>query len=323
MMHPMNTVCILGLGYVGLPTAALMASRGLRVHGVDTEPLVVATVNAGGIHIVEPDLAGLVRSVVEAGRLTAHAAPVAADAFIIAVPTPLTDDRRPMMALVDAATAALAPLLRPGDVVILESTSPVGTTQRLAGILATLRPDLRIPGDVAVAYCPERVLPGRILSELVGNDRCVGGLTPACAERAATLYELFVRGAILRTAAAAAELVKLAENSFRDVNIAFANELSLIAHRHGIDVGGRDRARQSPSAGEHPAARPGRGRPLHRGRSMVHRRCGARRSAPHPHRARGERPQGALGGVASCRTGGRLAAGAHHLLRPRLQGRCR
>ena len=235
-MPPMTSICIIGLGYIGLPTAALMASRGFRVHGVDTDAAVRKAVAAGQAHVAEPDLAGLVRAVVDAGGLTTHAQPVAADAFLIAVPTPLTAEKRPMLGHVEDAIRAVAPVLAAGNVVILESTCPVGTTARMAALLASLRPGLRIPGDVAVAYCPERVLPGRILGELVQNDRVVGGLTPACAEAAAHLYERFVRGAIPRTAAGTAELVKLAENSFRDVNIAFANELSMVAHRHGVPV---------------------------------------------------------------------------------------
>lgn len=230
------TICMIGLGYIGLPTAALMASRGSRVFGVDIDPRLVARVNTGQIETSEPDLAGLVREMVARGALTAHHAPQPADAFIIAVPTPLTTDRLPMLDHVWAAVAAMAPVLRPGNLVILESTSPIGTTAAMAGRLAALRPDLDIPGDIAVAHSPERVLPGRILSELLQNDRCVGGLTEACAERAATLYEGVVRGQVLRTTAATAELVKLAENSFRDVNIAFANELSLVAARHGLDA---------------------------------------------------------------------------------------
>ena len=232
----LSTVCVIGLGYIGLPTAALMASRGLRVMGVDVSAEVVGTVNAGRIHIVEPDLAGLVQKVVSDGALTAHAAPQPADAFIIAVPTPLTDDRRPVLDHVHAALRALAPMLRRGNAVILESTSPVGTTRRLGAMLAGLRPDLSPGPDIAIAYCPERVLPGRIITELVENDRCVGGLTPTCAERAARFYEGFVRGAVLRTTAETAELVKLAENAFRDVNIAFANEMSMVAGQAGVDV---------------------------------------------------------------------------------------
>lgn len=237
----MTTVCIIGLGYIGLPTAAVVASRGVRVFGVDLNPAVVETVNQGRVHIVEPDLDGLVRKVVADGSLSAHGAPQPADVFIIAVPTPLSEGRRPMLDHVFEAARALAPLLRRGNTVILESTVPVGTTRQLAELLAGLRPDLAMPGtttqaDIALAHCPERVLPGRVITELVENDRCVGGMTPACAEHAAAFYESFVRGAVLRTAAATAELVKLTENAFRDVNIAFANEMSLVAEQAGVDV---------------------------------------------------------------------------------------
>ena len=237
----MKTVCIIGLGYVGLPTAAVAASRGWRVFGVDTNPQHVDTVNDGRIPIVEPDLDGLVRKVVADGALTAHAAPQQADLFVIAVPTPLTADRRPMLDHVFDAARALAPALRPGNTVILESTSPVGTTHALCDLLAGLRPDLAMPGraarpDIALAYCPERVLPGRVITELVENDRCVGGVTAACAEAGAAFYESFARGEVLRTDAATAELVKLTENAFRDVNIAFANEISMVAARAGVDV---------------------------------------------------------------------------------------
>ncbi len=237
----MTSVCVIGLGYIGLPTAALMASQGLRVYGVDVNPKVVETISMGGIHIAEADLEGLVQKVVSNGALTAHRQPVEADAFMITVPTPLKDNRKPDLDYVFAAGRSIAPHLKKGNVVILESTSPVGTTQALAQVLAAARPDLRFPGnggepDVSVAYCPERVLPGRILVELVENDRCVGGLTQTCTDRAIAVYEAFVRGAILRTTAPTAELVKLSENAFRDVNIAFANELSLVADRHGIDV---------------------------------------------------------------------------------------
>ncbi|MBY0337412.1 MAG: UDP-N-acetyl-D-mannosamine dehydrogenase [Acetobacteraceae bacterium] len=238
----MTEACVVGLGYIGLPTAAYMARTGIRVHGVDIDPTVVTTVNEGRIHIVEPDLDGLVQKVVRDGALTAHPAPVPADVFLIAVPTPLGPDHAPVVDFVHAAARAIAPVLRPGNIVILESTSPVGTTAEVARLLAAARPDLSIATgegkaeEIAVAYCPERVLPGRILVELVENDRCVGGLTPDCAERAARFYESFVRGAVLRTTAATAELVKLTENSFRDVNIAFANELSLVCDRLGPDV---------------------------------------------------------------------------------------
>jgi UDP-N-acetyl-D-mannosaminuronic acid dehydrogenase len=238
----MTSICVLGLGYIGLPTAALLASRGNRVYGVDVRPEIVDTVSAGRVHIAEADLDGLVQKVVNAGMLTAHQAPCAADAFIITAPTPLTEDRRPQLDCVFAAANSIAPVLKRGDLVIVESTCPVGATRNVAQVLAAARPDLAIAGsgaaisDISVAYCPERVLPGRILIELIDNDRCVGGLTPVCTERAAQLYESFVRGSVLRTDAATAELVKLTENAFRDVNIAFANELSMVAEHHGVDV---------------------------------------------------------------------------------------
>jgi len=237
----MTRVCVIGLGYIGLPIAALAAGRGMRVFGVDVDGAVVAGLNAGRSHVLEPELAGLVARVVAEGRLTGHGAPQPADVFIIAVPTPLAEGRRPMLEHMHAALRALAPVLVPGNLVILESTSPVGTTAGLGRMLAVLRPDLRIPGqadgaDIALAYCPERVLPGRILAELVENDRCVGGITPACAAAAAWFYARFVRGEVLRCDAATAELVKLTENAFRDVNIAFANELSMICDELDINV---------------------------------------------------------------------------------------
>ncbi len=237
----MTRVCVIGLGYIGLPTAALVARHGMRVLGVDVDAAVVAGLKAGRTHLHEPELEGLLREVVAKGSLTAHAAPQPADIFIIAVPTPLAEGRRPMLGHVHDAVRALAPVLALGNLVILESTAPVGTTAGIADMLAALRPDLAMPGvserpDIALAYCPERVLPGRIMAELVGNDRCVGGITPACAEAAAAFYQRFVRGEVLRSNAATAELVKLTENAFRDVNIAFANEMSLVAERVGVDV---------------------------------------------------------------------------------------
>lgn len=233
MREHSTAVCVIGLGYIGLPTAALVAAAGMRVFGVDVDAGVLAGLAAGQSHVREPDLDGLLRRVVGDGALTGHAAPVEADVFIIAVPTPLAEGRRPMLDHVFAAARALAPVLRAGNVVILESTVPVGTTAALGRLLAELRPDLT---GFSLAHCPERVLPGRIIAELVENDRVVGGLTPACAEAAARFYEGFVRGAVLRTDAATAELVKLTENAFRDVNIAFANEMSLVAERAGVDV---------------------------------------------------------------------------------------
>jgi UDP-N-acetyl-D-mannosaminuronic acid dehydrogenase len=201
----MTSICVLGLGYIGLPTSALLASQGYRVYGVDVRPEIVETVSAGRVHITEADLDGLVQKVVNSGLLTAHSEPCPADAFIITAPTPLTKDRRPQLDCVFAAASSIAPLLKRGDIVIVESTCPVGTTRNIAKLLAAARPDLAIAGsggaisDVSIAYCPERVLPGRILIELIDNDRCVGGLTPVCTERAAQLYESFVRGSVLRT----------------------------------------------------------------------------------------------------------------------------
>ena len=235
-------VTVLGLGYIGLPTAALIARSGCRVTGVDVSTSVVDTVNSGKVHIEEVDLDGLVQGVVARGLLSAATSVAAADAFVIAVPTPHDAEHRPDISHVLAAARAIAPVLVAGNLVILESTSPVGTTEQVAALLAELRPDLKVPGhcagaaDIFVAYCPERVLPGRILVELVDNDRCIGGITPRCARRAMTFYRQFVRGACVTTTARAAEMVKLVENSYRDVNIAFANELSMIADEMKVDV---------------------------------------------------------------------------------------
>ncbi len=227
------SVCVLGLGYIGLPTASLLASRGMAVHGVDVRPEVVATIASGRIHIVEPDLDILVRSAVQSGRLTVGPRPCPADVFIIAVPTPFRDGHQPDVRCVDAAVEALAPALAEGNLVILESTSPVGTTERIAARLRAARPDLR---RLNVAHCPERVLPGRILRELVDNDRVVGGTDPQATQDAVAFYQRFVTGDILPTDARTAEMCKLTENAFRDVNIAFANELSMLCERLGIDV---------------------------------------------------------------------------------------
>ncbi|WP_136161143.1 UDP-N-acetyl-D-mannosamine dehydrogenase [Sphingomonas flavalba] len=236
------SVCVVGLGYIGLPTAALIARSGAPVVGVDVAPAVVDTVNSGRIHIEEIDLAGLVQGVVERGLLRAALAVEPADVFVIAVPTPLGANHVPDTSHILTAGRAIAPVLKPGDMVILESTSPVGTTEALRDLLARLRPDLRVPGhagdgaDIAIAYCPERVLPGRILVELIDNDRCIGGITPRCARKALTFYRRFVRGQCVTTTARTAEMVKLTENAFRDVNIAFANELSRVADTTGLDV---------------------------------------------------------------------------------------
>ena len=243
MEYPVKTVCVVGLGYIGLPTAATLASRGIEVIGVDVNPCVVAAVNAGQPYFPEPDLDMLLRAATTLGKLRATARPEPADAFVIAVPTPFNDDRSPNLDYVDAAADAIAPLLASGNVVILESTSPVGTTARLAKRLSRLRPDLRFPPahhteplDVHVAHCPERVLPGRMVRELIENDRIIGGMTEACAEHAEAVYRVFLQGKPFRTNAPTAELVKLVENAYRDVNIAFANELSLICDQLGLNV---------------------------------------------------------------------------------------
>ncbi len=233
---------VMGLGYIGLPTAALIARSGIETIGVDVNESVVETVNKGQVHLEEVDLDGLVRGVVERGDLRASLEVEPADNFLIAVPTPLGEAHEPDISYVLDAAARIAPFLEQGNLIILESTSPVGTTERLCAAIAEARSDLKVPGhcdgpaDIFVAYCPERVLPGRILAELVANDRCIGGITPRCARRAMTFYRNFVRGECLTTTARAAELVKLVENSFRDVNIAFANELSMIADGMDIDV---------------------------------------------------------------------------------------
>lgn len=237
-------VCVIGLGYIGLPTAAVIARGNCRVTGIDVSQAVVDTINRGEIHIEEVDLDGLVQGVVQRGMLVASTSIVPADVFVIAVPTPFEKDgnHTPDVSYVIAAATSVAAVLKKGDVVILESTSPVGTTEMLRDRLAALRPDLAMPGltagtpDVAIAYCPERVLPGRILEELIHNDRSIGGITPRCARKALAFYKLFVRGTCVTTDARSAEMTKLVENAYRDVNIAFANELSMIADRMGLDV---------------------------------------------------------------------------------------
>ncbi len=231
-------LCVVGLGYIGLPTASLLATKGLLVRGVDTNPRVVETIGRGEIHLKEPELDVLVRSAVNSGNLVAATTPAPAPVTIIAVPTPFKAGHQPDLSYVEAATDAVAPHLRTGDLVLLESTSPVGTTHAIAARLAAARPDLVVDGalSVFVAHCPERVLPGHILRELIENDRIVGGVDAASTEAAAAFYERFVGGEVLRTDARTAELVKLVENASRDVNIALANELSMITHRLGVDV---------------------------------------------------------------------------------------
>lgn len=231
------------MGYIGLPTAAVFASRKVQVIGVDVNPEAVETINRGQIHIVEPELDILVHSTVTGGFLRASGVPEPADAFLIAVPTPFKgDNHEPDLSYIESACTSIAPVLKQGDLVVLESTSPVGATEQMADWLSAARPDLSFPqtasasADVSIAHCPERVLPGKILHELVENDRLIGGMTTRCAERAANLYRMFVKGECILTSARTAEMAKLTENSFRDVNIAFANELSMICDGLGIDV---------------------------------------------------------------------------------------
>ena len=235
-------VTVLGLGYIGLPTAAVIARTGVHVLGIDVSEHVVETVNSGKVHIEEVDLDGLVSGVVARGHLRASTLIEPADVFVIAVPTPFKDNHQPDIGYVLKAATNVAAVLKAGDIVVLESTSPVGTTEQVRDLLAQLRPDLKMPGkgpdlaDISIAYCPERVLPGRILVELIDNDRVIGGITPRCARKALAFYRRFVRGACVTTTARAAEMTKLTENAFRDVNIAFANELSLVADTMGVDV---------------------------------------------------------------------------------------
>ena len=235
-------VCVLGLGYIGLPTAAVIARSGCKVLGVDVNADVVDIINRGEIHIEEVDLDGLVQGVVARKMLRASTMVEPSDVFVIAVPTPFDINHEPDISYVLSAATDVAAVLKQGDTIILESTSPVGTTDQVRDMIAKLRPDLKIPGitgetpDVSIAYCPERVLPGRILEELTNNDRSIGGITPRCARKALTFYKRFVRGECITTDARSAEMTKLVENAFRDVNIAFANELSMVADHMGLDV---------------------------------------------------------------------------------------
>lgn len=239
---PFETISVIGLGYIGLPTAAVLASRKKRVIGVDINQKAVDTINKGEIHIIEPDLDIVVRAVVSEGYLRATTSAEPADAFLIAVPTPFKGDHEPDLSYIEAAARTIAPVLKAGNLVILESTSPVGATEQMAAWLANARPDLTFPqthgeeADIHIAYCPERVLPGHVLRELVQNDRVIGGLTAKSSELAVKLYKLFVQGETIITNARTAEMCKLTENSFRDVNIAFANELSIICDKLDINV---------------------------------------------------------------------------------------
>jgi UDP-N-acetyl-D-mannosaminuronic acid dehydrogenase len=228
-------ICVVGLGYIGLPTASLLGTKGYQVYGVDASAEVVNTINGGKIHIVEPDLDILVKSAVQSGHLKAGLEPIEADIFILAVPTPFRQDNQPDLSYVESATRMIVPWVKPGNLVILESTSPVGTTDEIvAKLLEEAGHNIR--EQVYVAHCPERVLPGRILIELVENDRIVGGINKAATAKAVEFYKTFVRGEVLATDSRTAEMAKLTENSFRDVNIAFANELSIICDHEGINV---------------------------------------------------------------------------------------
>lgn len=235
-------ICVFGLGYIGLPTATMFAAHGADVLGVDVNERAVSTINEGKIHIVEPGLAEVVKDVVKKGKLRAAIVPEEADAFLIAVPTPFKEHHEADLSFIKATALALGPVLRKGNSVILESTSPVGATETLLGWLAELRPDLAFAQeekeecDIYVAYCPERVLPGKVMYELIDNDRIIGGINKVSAKKARDIYKIFVKGELLTTNARTAEMSKLTENAFRDVNIAFANELSLICDHLNISV---------------------------------------------------------------------------------------
>lgn len=240
-MDNIRTVAVIGLGYIGLPTAAILASNGLDVIGVDVNERTIAAVNRGEVPFVEPDLSIHVSGAVSQGRLKASSETPSADAYIVAVPTPFKEDRSADLSYIEAAAGGIAPQLRGGELIILESTSPPGATRRLAEFILERRPDLSLDGangtaKVHVAHCPERVLPGRVMIELVTNDRIVGGMTAEAAERAKALYSVFCQGEIHLTDDVTAEMAKLVENSYRDVNIAFANELSIISDNLGVDV---------------------------------------------------------------------------------------
>lgn len=241
-MTTFNTVSVIGLGYIGLPTAAMFASRKINVIGVDISQHAVDTINEGKIHIVEPDLDMLVSAAVTAGFLRATTTAEPADAFLIAVPTPFKENHEPDLSYIEAACNNIAPVLKKGDLVVLESTSPVGATEQMAQWLAQARPDLAVPvneqqkGDIYIAHCPERVLPGQVVRELVDNDRVIGGINPVSSEKAIALYKTFVMGECIITNARTAEMAKLTENASRDVSIAFANELSVICDELDINV---------------------------------------------------------------------------------------
>ena len=241
----MKNICVFGLGYIGLPTAAMFAHHGANVVGVDVNQHAVDTINQGKIHIVEPGLEAIVKQAVDNNKLKASLTPVHSDAYLIAVPTPFKgDDHTPDLSYIQAVSKALAPLLEKGDLVILESTSPVGATEQMVDWLAEARPDLTFPkyhepdveADIYVAYCPERVLPGKVVEELISNDRIIGGMTKESTKKAQEVYRIFVEGELLATNSRTAEMAKLTENASRDVSIAFANELSIISDKLDINV---------------------------------------------------------------------------------------
>ncbi len=234
MQGRFKKVVMVGLGYIGLPTATMIAKSGIYVHGVDVNPYVVETINKGKIHIVEPDLDGLLKSVVEKGLLTAGLKPIEADVFIIAVPTPFKENFQPDVSYVESATQLVIPYLKKGDLFILESTSPIMTTEKITDLIFQQRPELK--NEIFIAYCPERVLPGNIIHELENNDRVIGGIDEISSQMACEFYCTFVKANLHKTNARTAEMCKLTENSSRDVQIAFANELSIICDKAGINV---------------------------------------------------------------------------------------
>lgn len=226
--------CFMGLGYIGLPTAIIAAKHGVEVIGVDINPAVVEKTNAGELHIIEPGLGELLKDVIDAGALKASTAPEMSDAYFMVVPTPFKNNHEPDTSYVESATRSVIPFLKPGDLYVIESTSPIGTTEAMAEIIYTERPELK--GEIYIAYCPERVLPGNVIYELVHNDRVIGGINDESTEKAIAFYSQFVKGQLHKTNARTAEMCKLTENSSRDVQIAFANELSFICDRAGINV---------------------------------------------------------------------------------------
>lgn len=226
--------CFMGLGYIGLPTAIIAANSGIEVYGVDVNPDVVAKTNAKQLHFVEPGLQQMLEQVIDNGMLHADVAPIECDAYFIVVPTPFKGDHQPDVSYVEAATRTVTPLLKEGDLFVVESTSPIGTTEAMASMIFKARPELN--GLIHIAYCPERVLPGNVIYELIHNDRVIGGMTERATDKACEFYSQFVKGKLHRTNARTAEMCKLTENSSRDVQIAFANELSMICERAGINV---------------------------------------------------------------------------------------